>query len=74
MKNDAGDVEKPVKTKENVKVLKQKFKEIYTLQGNIIMEQHTFNTLNEVDKEPILNYVADFCIPANTCEYGKLKD
>ena len=74
IKNDNNEVVTPAESKEQTQVLKLKFKEICNPQGNVIMERHTFNSRNQRDNEPVLNYVADLRILGNTCEYGQLKD
>jgi len=72
---DADDqVVTPAETRENLQVLKAKFKEICDPETNITMERHKFNTCDQKEGEPIQSYIADLRNRANTCEFGALRD
>lgn len=62
----------PAETKEDLAVLKRKFKELCQPQKNITMERYTFNTRNQGPIESIQAYIADLKTLAKTCEFAAL--
>ncbi len=69
-----GQVITPAESKENLAVLKQKFKDLCQPQRNITMERYTFNTRSQAPNESIQSYIADLKTLANSCEFGPLHD
>ena len=84
IKNDSDEVIQAAESRECVKDLKKKFREICNVTKNTIMERHAFNTRNqkkikdektkEEIPEDIVCWISDLINLSKTCEYGELTD
>ena len=74
VKNDDGDVITAAETKEDHRVLLQKFRNLCNPLTNVSMERHLFFTRDQKQGESVESYITELRSKANSCEFAALKD
>ena len=74
VRNDNGDVTQAAESRENVQVLKAKFRQLCNPLTNVIIERHKFHTRFQTAEESMQSFITSLRIMADTCEFGTLKD